>query len=149
VPAAAAVLADDDGTAADAALARLRAARSRLLENGVLDPGLARMAAVAIGLVLERQDRAAMVALRRANLRARNELIRDAAARFYSGTPRARAISLLQDADRYAASGWRHHRAQVKCPPELAGSVREILWHMFKTHPRFPTGIRQLQAIIG
>jgi hypothetical protein len=84
-----------------------------------------------------------------ARLERRDELIREAAARFYTGTPRARAIRLLEDANRYAASGWRHHRAQVKCPPELVGSVREMLRHMLKTHPRFPTGIRQLQTIIG
>jgi hypothetical protein len=79
----------------------------------------------------------------------RDELIREAVARFYSGTPRARAISLLQDANRYAATGWRHHRTRTKCPDELIGSVRELLWHAFKTHPRFPTGLRQLQAIIA
>jgi hypothetical protein len=78
-----------------------------------------------------------------------DELIREAAARFYSGTPRARAIQLLQDANPYAASGWRHHRTRTKCPDELIGSVRELLWHAFKTHRRFPTGIRRLQAIIA
>jgi hypothetical protein len=62
---AAAVATADDDDAADV-LARLTVARSRLLEDGVLDHGMRGTAAAPIGLVLERQDRAAMVALRHA-----------------------------------------------------------------------------------
>jgi hypothetical protein len=129
---------------------RLAMARARLLEgDGVLDPGLARLVAAALETVLAGRDRAAAVALRRASLHRRDELIRQAAATFYTGSPRARAMALLQDAERYAATSWRADRGCVGCPERIRGTVQEALWHAYKSHPVFPSSLRQVQNILA
>jgi hypothetical protein len=135
-----------DGDAFD----RLAVARARLLEDdGVLDPGLARLVAATIEDALAKRDRALAVALRRAGLRQRDTLLRRAAAEFYEGSPRARAAALLRDAERYAATGWRHHRGLLGCPEMIRGTAEELIWTAFKAHPTFPSSLRQVQNILA
>jgi hypothetical protein len=128
---------------------RLAAVRDRLLAGAPLDPGDAHLAAAALGVVLRRHDRTEAAALRRAGLRQRDELFRRAAARFYTGSPRAQAGALLKDANRYAAGGWRSDRGCVSCPDRLRGTVQELLWHAFKAHPSYPSSLRQVQNILA
>jgi hypothetical protein len=78
----------------------------------------------------------------------RDELIRELATR-YGGSRKARAMALLADANRYAATAWRHHRRHVSCPAELVGTDRELLWLLFKQHDYIPTSWRQIWNIIG
>jgi hypothetical protein len=122
--------------------------RDRLLAGAALDPPDRHLAAVACGLIVERCDRREAAALRRAGLRGRDELIRRAATGFYTGSTRARATALLRDAERYAASGWRHDRGSVSCPDRLRGTVRELLWLAFKSCPSFPSSLRQVENIL-
>jgi hypothetical protein len=133
-----------DGGAFD----RLAVAHARLLECGVLDPGLARLVAATVEDALARRDRALAVALRRASLHQRDELLRRAAAEFYAGCPRARAMALLQDARRYGAAAWLRDRGSVTCPETIRGTIKEVLWLAFKAYPAFPSSLRQIQNIL-
>jgi hypothetical protein len=83
-----------------------------------------------------------------ARLRRRNDLIRELATR-YTGDRKARAVALLADANRYAATAWRRHRQLTRCPAELLGTDRELLWLLFKQNDHIPTSWRQIWNIIG
>jgi hypothetical protein len=102
------------------------------------DPGFAQRLAAFLA-----QDAAPSARLGR-----RDELIRKLATR-YMGDRKARAVALLADANRYAATTWRHHRRHVGCPAELVGTDRELLWLLFKQHDYIPTSWRQIWNIIG
>jgi hypothetical protein len=80
--------------------------------------------------------------------RRRDALIRQLAAEFYVGTPRARAIALLADAKRYETTAWKVDVRSASCPEKLRGTPRELLWYAFKSARRFPGSVRQLQNII-
>jgi hypothetical protein len=130
VPAAAAsfvvpALADDE-----VIIVRVPAARRR-------DPGFARRSAAFVA-----QDDAPSARLGR-----RDVLIRELATR-YGGSRKARAMALLADLDRYAATAWRHNRRHVSCPAELVGTDRELFWVLCK-HGNIPTSWRQIWNIIG
>jgi hypothetical protein len=83
-----------------------------------------------------------------ARLGRRDELVRQLAARFYTGSRRAVAMTLLAHAKHYETTRWKVDRRSVKCPPELVGTPRELLWHAFKSAPYFPTSARQIENII-
>jgi hypothetical protein len=128
---------------------RLATVRDWLLLGVPLDLPDRHLAAAACGLILERHDRREAAVLRRVGLRCRDELIRSAAATFYAGSARAKATALLRDAQRYAASAWRHDRGCVGCPDRIRGTVQELLWGAFKAHPDFPSSLRQVQNILA
>ena len=84
----------------------------------------------------------------RQRTRRRDELIRELAATYYAGSPRARAMALLADATAYQTTAWRVHKRSVRCLDEIRGTARELLWAAFKTHPRFPTSWRMIWNLI-
>jgi hypothetical protein len=128
---------------------RLAAVRDLLSTGAALDLPDRRLAATACERVLARRDRREAAALRRAGLRSRDELIRRAATGFYTGSTRARATALLQDARRYAATGWRVDRGRVTCPGSICGTARELLWQAMKAHKTFPSSISMIEKILA
>jgi hypothetical protein len=101
------------------------------------DPGFARRLAAFVA-----RDAAPAARLRR-----RDELIRRMAEEFYTGSPRARARALLADVRHYETTRWRFDRGCTCCPPEIEGTVQEMIWHLLKEAQQFPR-LRQLQNIL-
>lgn len=125
----------------------LGAVRARLLADQPLNEGDRRLAALGLELLAGPLSRLAAARLRQEGLRERNRLIRELAAKFYAGRPRARARQLLADANRYATTSWPRDRACVLCPERLRGKPEALLWAAFKTHPVFPRE-RMLKSIL-
>jgi hypothetical protein len=77
----------------------------------------------------------------------RDELIRELAARHYTGSARARAVAMLADVRRYETTRWRFDRSKAVPPKDIEGTVQGDIWRILKATPRF-SGQRQLQNII-
>ncbi len=140
----------DANTAPQAAVTHLRLADiyARLPDAGTLDYGDRQLVAAAIAVALKHHARAVDAELRQQGLHQRDDLIRTIAERF-TGSVRARGRAVLDAAKSYAAGPWRHHRASTICPETIRGTVTEHLWRAFKSHPTFPTWLRQIQSIIS
>jgi hypothetical protein len=128
------------------ALDLVTAARNRLLADEPPSAADRRLAVLALDELRGHLTRRQASRLRQASLAERNRLIRQLA-ELYTGRPRTRALQLLADARRYAASSWPRDRGCVTCPPRLRGTKQELLWRAMKAHPLFPR-LRQLQNIL-
>lgn len=78
----------------------------------------------------------------------RDEILRTAASRFYSGSPSAQADAMARDLRHYAASGWRHERIHDICPARHQGKKGELLWRVLKARDYVltPRAIRSILA---
>ncbi len=127
---------------------RLPAIAAALSRGNPLDPGDVVLLTASLAVAGRRHQREIDAEVRRQGLAERDRLI-GAVAGHYNGTIRARAQAVLSAANNYASSGWRHHRASTACPEEIHGTTQGLLWMAFKSHPTFPTGLRQLHTIIS
>jgi hypothetical protein len=142
------ILPDDaDVKMGDPVFSRLLCAADRLLENPAFDPGDTNLVVTLIFEAVARGERRTASALRQAELRRRDELIRRIAEN-YEGSTRAKALKVVQDADDYRSGGWRRHRAHAVCPEKIRDSVQALFWSAFRAHPYFPTSARQVENII-
>ena len=142
------ILPDDaDVKMADPVFSRLAAAADRILENPAFDPADTNLVVTLIYQALARAERRTASALRQAELRRRDELIRQIAAT-YEGSVRARALKVVQDVNDYASRGWRRHHACAVCPEEIRGTRQALFWSALRLHPYFPTSARQVENII-
>jgi hypothetical protein len=76
---------------------------------------------------------------------ARDQLLRDAASRFFPDLPlAAQARELAGALTRYAASAWMRERAETSCPARHHGRIEAVCWQVLKhrdlvlTPRRFP-----------
>ena len=60
--------------------------------------------------------------------------------------PKVRRI--LQWANRYEASGWRHEQHAIACPPHRTGKPEGLIWAAMKAWPELP-GDRRLHEILS
>ncbi|PVE22305.1 hypothetical protein DC522_21730 [Microvirga sp. KLBC 81] len=85
-----------------------------------------------------------------AALALRNDLLREAAIRFYPDLPpSAQARELARDLQRYAATGWLRERMHDACPVRHVGKQGELLWRILKArdNPLRPRAIRKILAL--
>ena len=142
------ILPDDaDAKPGDPVFTRLLQAADRILENPAFDPADTNLVVTLILRTVAREERQTASALRQAELRRRDELIRRIAEN-YEGSVRAKALKVAQDAADYRSRGWRHHRDHAVCPEEIRGSVQALFWSAFRSHTYFPTSARQVENII-
>jgi hypothetical protein len=83
----------------------------------------------------------------RGRLARRDELIRQVAAEFYTGSPRARAVAMLAACQRYETTRWKLDRSKAVCPRDIENTAQGWFWRILKVGPRFPR-LRQLQNIL-
>ncbi len=75
-----------------------------------------------------------------AALARRDELIRQAAERFFSDASDHEAARLLHQAlERYAGCAWQRERSAPECPPRHAGRLTASCWHILHAVDRVPS----------
>jgi hypothetical protein len=73
-------------------------------------------------------------------LHRRDELLREAAARFYAGmSARTAAVMLHRELARYASLAWRRDRIEVQCPARHVGRIAEQCWLVFAVRDHVPS----------
>jgi hypothetical protein len=79
---------------------------------------------------------------------------RNAALRYLAGTflhdlaPGNKVQVIWTAARRYSATAWRFDRKKDEMPPHYSATLKECLWHAFKSGARMPIGKRQLRNIL-
>jgi hypothetical protein len=83
-------------------------------------------------------------------IRTRDAALRALAERFFPDlSPCAQARQIYTLASRYAASSWRHDRAQRDMPGTYRRTPKEYLWRAFTSGAAMPVGERQLRNILA
>lgn len=141
---------------------RLREIARRCQAGEPLDPAQSSWLAAALDSYLDkaadslehalglRYGRGGVPWWRESALRRRDSALRALADEFlaeHSTCARSREIARL--AERYAATAWRFDRKEPEMPSHYAGTMKEYLWHAFKSGATMPLGERQLRNIVG
>ena len=115
-----------------------------------LDPQDAPLVGSALEHLASSVRRADQVALHQLGQLERDRLIRLIAAQMPIGLGLGeRALAVAAQVRQYLRCRWRSHAASLECPPEIVGSLDELIWRALKSHGRFPFSRRALMDIIA
>ena len=97
---------------------------------------------------LDRRGHRSAATLDAINLR--NELLLEAARRFFAGASDREAARQLRAAlSRYREGRWRRDRSEATCPPRHLGRLDEMLWMILKVRDHVPPSERLIRLVLS
>lgn len=133
---------------------RLVAIAATLRAGRALEAPDAQLAGMLLDHLAREQRRRDGVAIRRAALQSRNQLIRElgrllpAPVRGNRPDKTGHARLVAGEIRRYRSGRWRRDRELLACPEEIIGTIDGIIWHILKSSSRCPLARRALIDIL-
>ena len=133
---------------------RLQSIAAMLQAGRLPEPPDAMLAALVLYHIATEQRRRDAIALRRAGLQSRNELLRELGQlvptpmRGNRPDKSGHARLVAAEIRRYRSGRWQRDRGLLTCPEALAGTLDGIIWHILKSSSRCPLARRAVIDIL-